>query len=102
MTNGMVLMEDKITGGKFWAYPAKRGPEIRLQHVVEGLKAFESSTLISFEMTSADEINAPVAVDAQCRAGWNDAGYGFYGFEVKVCQYTGISTASWTCSKSCE
>lgn len=102
MTNGMVLMENRVTGTKFWAFPPKNGPEIRLKHAVEGLKAFECAGLIRFEMTSAEEINEPVAVDAQCRAGWNDAGYGFYELEVKVCKYTGIWTANWKCSMSCD
>ncbi len=102
MTNGMILMVNPETGGKFYAYPPKNGPEIRTKFKVEGLKAFECGSVLKFEFTSVDEINEPIAIDAQCRAGWNDQGYGFYGLDVKCCKYTGVWKATWKCAKSCD
>lgn len=103
MTNETVVV-NRITGNKFIvggparksAFSSLRYPEIKTS--VVGLKAEDRGTSIRFTFESADEITAADAVDAQCRAGWNDLAYNFWGFIAEQGD-DGRWTANWACSK---
>lgn len=68
--------------------PAKDGnpgfnarPEVKLRFPVEGLKAFRKDDFtMAWEWTSDEPHDAAEAVDAQCRAGWQDDQFGFFGY----------------------
>jgi hypothetical protein len=93
---GWILMTHPQTGMQFYAQAPKKGAEVKLRIDVAGLKAYEApGNMIKFEwaVPSCDE---PEAIDAQCRAGWNDQGYGFYDFKFE----NGV--AIWYCGNSCD
>jgi len=75
-------------------------PQQSLRYPVVGLKAERRDTSIRFTFERADEITEADAIDAQCRAGWNDAGYGFWGFTVEKTDAGWV--ANWACAKSCD
>ena len=92
-----VVRVNPITGNKYIEMPPRRRP-VLLRHFVEGLVAFYDSTglMIEFSWVRNEPTDEADARDAQCRAGWSDIGYGFYGFDLR----NGIAT--WSCSRSCE
>lgn len=75
-------------------------PVERLKYPVVGLKAEDRGTSVRFTFERAEEINEADAIDAQCRAGWDDRGYGFGGFTVEKTE-AGFS-ANWFCAKTCD
>jgi hypothetical protein len=75
-------------------------PEQKLKFPVVGLKAELRDTSIRFTFERAETINEADAIDAQCRAGWNDHGYDFWGFTVEKTE-TGF-VANWACAKNCD
>lgn len=84
-----------VKGG--WTFPVV---PMRLKHQVEGLKAENRDTSIRFTFERAEQIDEADAIDAQCRAGWNDQGYGFWGFTVERTESGYV--ANWACAKSCD
>ncbi len=94
------IRTNPVTGAKYIAVE-RRGTfspnEITLRHPVDGLKAFETDrSIMRFEWKSADLVDEADARDAQCRAGWNDNGYGFFAFHFE----SGLAT--WSCARSCD
>lgn len=101
LNTGWVEMVSPATGNKILVRPPRQWPtEIKPKHPVPGLQVFESTMSLKFQWTRPDPIDEPEAIDAQCRAGWNDQGYGFYSFEVQPVP-EGFR-ATWCCWKSCE
>lgn len=102
---GERIVTDPVTGSKVIvggerrsAFQALPKPEIRLQNTVPGLSARYDSTglMIDFRWERNEPTDEADARDAQCRAGYDDDGFGFYGFEFE----NGIAT--WSCSRSSE
>lgn len=101
-------MVDRITGNRVIlggprrsAFSSLRYPEMPLKHSVAGLKAEDRGISIRFTFESAEEITAADAVDAQCRAGWRDDIFRFWGFIAEQGE-DGRWTANWACARSTE
>ena len=84
--------------GSGWAKLAY--PIMTQKFPVDGLKAEDRGLTIRYEFVSAEPIDEPIAIDAQCRAGFDDRGYGFWGFTVEKTE-TGY-LANWASAKSCD
>lgn len=103
-TRQPILKTNPQTGMAFWDMPRRRPlAEVILKFDVPGLRAFSSGDGVtqSFEWVRPEPIDETEAVDAQCRAGWPDTGYGFYGFRSTVLE-DGTHCAVWKCGVSCE
>lgn len=103
-TRQPILKMHPETGQKYWDMPRRRPlAEIMLRFEVPGLRAFSNGdgVTMSFEWVSKDPIDETEAVDAQCRAGWPDTGYGFYAFRSTTLA-DGSHVAVWKCGVSCE
>lgn len=74
---------------------------INLRYPTPGLKAEKLGSFIRLTYESAEEITEADARDAQCRGGWSDTGYGFYGLSIIKNPTTGRWTATWDCDSSC-
>ncbi len=103
MTTETVVV-NQITGAKMIvgksAFAPMGYPELTLRHQTPGLKAENRSTSIRFTFERAEEITEADARDAQCRAGWSDTGYGFWGFTAEQTEAGWV--ANWACMKSCD
>ncbi len=87
---------DQYTIGKGgWRRPVKWS-DLELRYPVAGLVAELSAPLITWTWRREEPIDEADARDAQCRAGWSDIGYGFYGFEVSG------NVATWKSGASCD
>ncbi len=90
-----------ITGGKSRS-PIKSlpKPKLSIKFPVEGLEAVVSSMAYCFVWVRAEPIDEADARDAQCRAGYSDTGFGFFGFSVYEAE--GKFHAAWCSWNSCE
>lgn len=71
--------------------------EITPKFPVPGLKAYDRVRgMIHYEWKPGEAIDESDARDAQCRAGWNDIGYGFFGFHFE----NGLAT--WQSGARCD
>lgn len=103
-TRQPILRTNPATGMKFWDMPARRPLEERkLKFHVPGLRAFfhGNGVTMSLEWVRSESIDEADAIDAQCRAGWPDSGYGFYSFRTTKLE-DGSYCAVWKCGVSCE
>lgn len=103
-TRQPILKTDHTTGLKYWDMPRRRPLcEITLKHETPGLRAFGDGSGLSLwlEYISPIKIDEADAIDAQCRAGWPDTGYGFNGFKTTQLP-DGTYVAAWKCWRSCE
>lgn len=98
MTNPATGQKIRFTSGRW----GRSETEINPKFAVEGLKAFDMGSMIRFELRSVEKLDESNGIDAQCRAGWNDQGFGFFGFSAEQDKLTGIWTGKWSCSKSSE
>jgi hypothetical protein len=77
--------------------PTYSPDEVALIHPVPNLKAFDRVRgMIHFEWRPGEAIDESDARDAQCRAGWPDTGYGFFGFHFE----NGLAT--WQSAARCD
>lgn len=91
-----------ITGQTVVQFPPRYREYITPKYHVPGLKVWQSSgNGLRFEFFSKECISEADARDAQCRAGWDDNGYGFEGLEIGI-MLDGQHRAKWSCSVSCE
>lgn len=74
--------------------------DFKLKFPVPGLTANLYGSDILFQYTSHEPIDEADARDAQCRAGYSDTGYGFYGFGAVM--RAGSYFATWACQVSCD
>ncbi len=103
-TRPAVLRRNPATGNQFWDTPVRQPLyEGKLKFPVPGLRIFPCSngTTSTFEFVSDEPIDEPIAIDAQCRAGWNDQACGFYAFEATRL-LDGTYVAVWKAGCSCE
>jgi hypothetical protein len=59
---------------------------------------------VQFEMESEEPITQDMALEAQEKAGYIPAGYGFYAFKTKAYEHSEdpLYVATWYCSGSCD
>lgn len=98
-TRKPIIKTHPQTGMKFWDMPLRRPlAEVAPKFPTPGLRVFQggSGQTLSFEMLSVDPIDEADAIDAQCRAGWNDAAYGFNDFKT-IQLGDGSFVAVWKC-----
>lgn len=99
---GSKLVMNLATGREVWQVPPHRREVIALRDHVPNLLAFATNDgAVKFEYLSNAAIDSAEAVDLQCRAGWQDGGYGFYGFSSEP-QGDGTFKATWYCGGSRE
>lgn len=101
-TRRPIIKTHPVTGMKYWDMPTRRPMhEIHPKHDTAGLRAFAmgSGTSMALEYVSKDPIDESDAIDAQCRAGWDDNAYGFWGFKTAKLE-DGSFVAVWKCSNS--
>jgi len=99
MTNGATGTKVEVVARKRWGHI--ESTEMSLKLSVPGLKAEDRVTSIRFTFERADEITEADAIDAQCRAGYDDHGYGFWGFIAEQ-GADGKWTENWACQRSSE
>jgi len=97
--NGGEVRINPITGNRVLWMPAKNRPEIPARFPVEGLKVFRAGVSTAFEWITPSCIDESDCIDAQCRAGWDDRGYGFGGLEIETLA-DGQHRAKWSCGVS--
>jgi hypothetical protein len=104
---GETIRIDRITGNKIIEGGKRRSafsplpkPSLRLSPV-EGLTAYISDLAYNFTWIRPEPIDEADAIDAQCRAGYPDTGYGFFGLNVTTTP-EGLFRATWCSWKSCE
>lgn len=96
---------DPITGQKYtvgissWGH-AGSSP-MPLKFPIEGVSARKGLLDIRWTWLRYGPIDEADARDAQCRAGWPDTGYGFYGLTVTT-EPDGLVKANWCCGVTCE
>lgn len=103
-TRQPILRTNPTTGQKYWDQPLRRPMEeigLKYRGAVEGLRVFTAGNGITllYEFDSAEPIDEGVARDAQCRAGWSDYAYGFWGFQTVKLPW-GAYAATWKSSNS--
>lgn len=87
-----------LTGIKQIIMPPRRRPEIPQKYIgaVPGLTVLFYDSEIRFEWFTDHCVDAADCVDAQCRAGWNDDSFGFYGLETGIMP-DGRHRSKWSC-----
>lgn len=98
-----MMTMNAVTGTKVEVVARKRWGQVEFSQIdlrgtVQGLKAEDRVTSIRFTFESASEITEADAIDAQCRAGFDDHGYGFWGFIAEQ-GADGKWTANWACQR---
>lgn len=96
--DGLEVKVNRITGAKTLEALPRRRPEIpqKYRGAVPGLSVFFYDSRIGFEWFTDECIDASDCIDAQCRAGWNDDGYGFGDLKIGVMP-DGRHRAKWNC-----
>lgn len=98
--DGLELKVSAITGAKYLDTPPKRRGEIDpKKYPVAGLRIFDQGAEIRFEFIAKECLDKSDCIDAQCRAGWDDYGHGFYGLQVLILP-DGAHRATWACGAS--
>ncbi len=106
LKDGETIRIDRITGAKIIEGGKRRSAFAPLPRVavrlspVEGLSAWESTQAFNFTWLRSEPIDEADARDAQCRAGYSDTGYGFFG--LNVTEVDGGFRATWSSWKNCE
>lgn len=103
-TRKPVLRTNHATGMKFWDGPRRRPlAEVKLKFDVPALRLFPDGNGVTatFEWITAEPVDESDAIDAQCRAGWPDTGYGFYKFQTSKLE-DGTFCSVWKAGVSCE
>jgi hypothetical protein len=108
------IKTNPVTGARYYeetgkprflqVIPAQNGepafnanPEISLKYPVPGLRAFNRGGIwMRWEWVTDEGKDAADAVDAQCRAGWDDYAYGFYEFKWQP-KRDGKFVCTWEC-----
>lgn len=97
---GWEVKVNSITGARLLDNPNRRRPEIQPKaYQIPGLRIFHLGGDIRFEWVQGECIDEAMARDAQCRAGWDDDGHGFYGLDVGILP-NGAHRATWSCGVS--
>jgi len=89
------------TGQSSIAMPPRNRPQIEPRYPVAGLKVFQGSFGIAFEFVCPDCLDESDCIDIQCRAGWDDHGYGFGNLEIGILP-DGSHRATWSCGGCCD
>lgn len=98
--NGLEVKVHPFTLARQLVVPPKNRDEIQPKaYQIPGLRIFHQGGAIRFEWVQGECLDEAMARDAQCRAGWDDDGYGFYGLEVGILP-SGAHRATWSCGVS--
>ena len=105
---GETVRIDRITGNKIIEGGPRRSafkplpkPPLHLIRGIDGLSAYISDLAYNFTWIRSEPIDEADARDAQCRAGYPDTGYGFFGLNVTT-TFDGLFRATWCSWKSTE
>jgi hypothetical protein len=110
LLEGEYIRIDRITGNKIIeggtlqkrsAFRPLPKVSLRLIPGIDGLTAYISDLAYNFTWIRPEPIDEADARDAQCRAGYPDTGYGFFGLNVTTTP-EGLFRATWCSWKSTE